>query len=387
MTLIAVSTIVRRAAPDEQSSYLRLVDLERNEVVATVATPESPRRTIDTNVRGGHRGTRGVSGFRDRFVVAISDRLFVLDPDWKLVKEISHPWVGMIHDVLATADGVWVTSTAACLLTKFDWDGELVQHWHWASDPELPYARGFRTPPAFDESIDYRVPAYGLGIHDAVHINAVVARDTNLLVNLGQVRSPSIQRWQRARAFGTRTGAALPAVRQAIDLLRTRQVRRGERRAAPAPLKAGASHAIVELELSDGRPGPARIVWHRRGTTRPNHNIGHAMGLLLFNDSLTGIAGADLETGKVEFTIPIPGSPTFARGLCLLDGEECLVGSQRPAAIYRVSLRDRAVTEAIELGGEPWETVYGICTVPDEFSGDSLVGFAAWASGLEPAPK
>ena len=293
--------------------------------------------------------------------------------------------MGGIHDVLAVEDGIWVTSTAASLLVKLDWAGELVQHWNWAADSELARALGFRRPPRFDDTIDYRVPAYGLGAHDVVHMNAVISRASRLVVSLGQIRSPAIQHWQRVRSSAMRTGEALPLSRRAIAVLRNRRMRGGEERSVPAPGKTAASHAIVELDLRDGRPGAARALWRQGGVSTPKHNVGFAGETVVFNDSEIGLAGVRLATGDPEYTIPIPGSPTFARGLCMLGGDECLIGSQRPAAIYRVSLRTRSVLDAIELDGEPWETVYAICTVPDEFSRSGFAGFEEWAAGLDVA--
>ena len=383
MTYLAVSTIVRRAAPDEQSSYLRIVDLDRGRVVATVAMPESHGRAVDPNARGGHRGSRGVSACGERFVAAANDRLFVLDPSWRLAREMTHPWVGGIHDVLAVADGVWVTSTAASLLVKLDWEGRIAERWHWADDAGLSRDLGFRKPPGFDEGVDYRVPAYGLGAHDVVHMNAVIARGPGLLVSLGQIRSPAAQRWQGARLAATRAAQVVPPIRRAIGTLRHRRMRGGELRELPAPGKRGASHAIVELDLEAGHPGAARVLWHRGGVSTPKHNLGAVDGSLLFNDSVVGVKAVDLRDGDIAFEIPIPGSPTFARGLCALGKDEWAVGSQRPAAVYRVSLGTRSVIDAIELGGQPWETVYAICRIPAAFSRERVEGFAEWAAGLD----
>ena len=330
-----------------------------------------------------------MSGFGDRFVVATNDRLFVLDPSWGLVRELTHAWIGGIHDLLAEQDGIWVTSTAASSLLKLDWEGNLLHHWHWASDADLAATLGFRRPPPFDESIDYRIPAYGLGAHDVVHLNAVIARGEGLLLSLGQIRSPAVQRWQGVRSAAMRTAERVPLARQTVALLRNRRMSAGEARSAPAPSKHGASHAIVQLERTEGRLGPARALWRQGGVGTPKHNVGvvetgePGSEELLFNDSELGVAIASVARGGISHTIPVPGTPTFARGLLMLSGGECLVGSQRPAAIYRVSLRTRTVLESIELGAAPWETVYAIAAVPGEFSRQSFEGFTGWAASLE----
>lgn len=382
MKLFAVSTIVRGAVSDEQSSFLRLVDLDGARVVATVGIPESRGRTTDPNPRGGHRGARGVGAAADRFVVAVHDRLFVLDPAWQLVGEISHPWMGGIHDLLVVDDGIWVNATAASLLIKVDWDGELVERWHWASDAELSRVLGFRRPPTFDASIDYRTAAYGLGAHDVIHMNAVVEDGSGLLLSFGQIRSPAIQRWQGLRSRAMHLAERLPGIRQLAGWLRARRMDAGEARTVPAPSKRAASHAIVSLELSQGRAGRSELVWHQRGITTPKHNVARIGGTLAFNDSEVGLAVLDPHSSGVEFTIPVPGSPPFSRGLAPLGEGQCLVGSQRPTSVHRLDLSRREVLQSIELGGHPGETVYAVCAVPPGFSTDSFDGFGEWARSL-----
>jgi hypothetical protein len=105
--------------------------------------------------------------------------------------------------------------------------------------------------------------------------------------------------------------------------------------------------------------------------------------MLVFNDSETGeLVGVDLDSGEIAFKLPIPGSPPFARGLHPLSENELIVGSQRPAAIYPVRLRQRSVGEAIELQGKPWETVHAICDVPEGFDADNFERFSEWAAGV-----
>ncbi len=382
MNLFAVSTIVRGASGDAHSAFMRLVDLDRGQVVATVAVPQSRSRAADPNARGGHRGARGVGGLGDRFVAAVHDRLFVLDPAWRLVREMSHPWIGGIHDILVVEDGIWINATASSLLAKLDWEGNLAQRWYWASDVRLARELGFRRPPAFHDSLDYRGAAYGLGAHDVIHMNSVVADGDRLLLSFGQIRSPAIQRWQGSRAKAMRLAERLPGPRQIVGWLRERRMNAGETQTLPAPSKRAASHAIVALQLENGRPGTASALWHQGGVTTPKHNVARIAGSLVFNDSEVGLAGLDTGCRELAFTIPIPGSPPFSRGLAVLDEGQCLVGSQWPAAVHRVDVPRREVIQSIELGGRPRETVYAISQIPDGFATDAFDGFGEWAEGL-----
>jgi len=213
------------------------------------------------------------------------------------------------------------------------------------------------------------------------------------LVSLGLIRSSATQRRETAKAAVAKVGTTFPPTRRILGALQRRRheqrhgppTHRGAQteRDRPAPTKPGSSHAIVELELGDQGLGPARVLWHQRDIATPKHNIWLHGQTLLFNDSDAGeLVGVDLASGRVELKIPIPGSPSFARGLHALSDDELLIGSQRPAAIYVVRLSERSVTQKIELGGQPWETVYAICELPPSFSGDDVDGFREWAAGV-----
>jgi hypothetical protein len=106
---IAVTSAVRYVGNSEFSGFLRIVDLERSEVLAVTPVPESSRRADDPNPRGGLRGAKGIGVAGGRFVLANADTLFVFDESWSQISEITHPWLGAIHDVLVEADGIWVT--------------------------------------------------------------------------------------------------------------------------------------------------------------------------------------------------------------------------------------------------------------------------------------
>ena len=97
---VAVTSIVRGAGADEGSGFLRVVDIDGHRVLAKVPVRESEYRTIDPNPRGGYRGAKGLSVHGDRLVVANSERLFVLDSRWRLLREISDSRMGSVHDIL-----------------------------------------------------------------------------------------------------------------------------------------------------------------------------------------------------------------------------------------------------------------------------------------------
>ncbi len=352
---IAVTSAVRHAGTADISGFFRVVELDSGRVPAKAPIPESAWRADDPNPRGGVRGAKGVSVHGDRLVVANSERLFVFDTSWALVAEITHPLMGAVHDVLAIEDGIWVTCSACDLLLKVDWHGEPVESWSWRSDAALVSALGFDSLPAFDPDADHRDPRVAQqGAHNIVHLNAVAPDDRGLLLMFGRIVDPRLVK-QRVKK------AALARVLARVGISRPLPTK-------PTPVPAstipGSSFAIVELPAG----GAPQVILHESGTTVPNHNVAALGDEVAYLDSNGGrlvVAGRD---GAERRAVPIPGSPSFARGLARIGERTFLVGSQAPLAVHVVDLDTGAVVETVELDGEPNESVYGLEVVPDAFA-------------------
>lgn len=385
-TRVVVSSVVRGASLAEPSGFVRIVDLDRASVIACAAVPEARHLADDPNPRGGLRGGRGVSSHKDTLVVASNDTLFVLDPSWRLRRELSHPLAGGIHDVHADEDGIWVSSTASSMVLKFSWDGDVSARWHWTEDRALVGALGFspHAVPELDPQRDYRVPAPGSGAHDVVHLNAVWRDGDRLLVNLGQVLTPAALRREQWRGLAARLGTRVPLVRRGVAFSRAARQHSRARHVGPAAPRKPGRHAIVSLKLEHGqiaRGTPAELIWLADGASTPKHNLmPSGPDTLWFIDSEHGcLVEADTARGVRRREIAIPGAPPFARGLLRLSAHEALVGSQRPAALYRVNLDDGSLRQSVDLAGEPSETVYAITAVPASFERDPA-GLAKLAS-------
>lgn len=353
---IAVTSAVRHAGAADFSGYVRVVDLASGEVALKAPIPESGRRADDPNPRGGVRGAKGVSALGDRLVVANSERLFVFDSAWSLAGEITHPLMGAVHDVLAVEDGVWVTCSACDLLLKVDWHGEPVETWSWRSEPSLVSALGFDSLPPLDSDLDHRDPrAAQQGVHNVVHLNAVTRSPDGLLVLFGRVLAPELVK-QRLRKAGLARALARVGISRPLPTKPTQ---------VPASTVPGSSFAVVELRDA----GPPQLVLHRSGTTVPNHNVEAVGDSIVYLDSNAGrLVVWDRESASERAAVAIPGSPSFARGLVRLDASTYLVGSQAPLALHAVDLSAGAVTETVELAGEPNESVYGLEIVPPAFA-------------------
>lgn len=368
---LVVTSVVRHADAEECSSFLRVVDVARGETLLTAALPESPYRREDPNPRGGLRGARGVSVLPDRLVVAASDRAFVFEPPWTLAAEITHPWMGGVHDVFAEPDALWIASTAADLLLKIGWNGTLLDAWSWREDETLVASLGFGKLGGFDESRDYRLPSPGIAAYDVVHLNSVSRSSRGLLLSFGRVLSPRALRLENVKGRLGRLGETGRVAGGLVAAARRLQDERRSLAPVPAPSRQGSSFALVGLHdggASLREEGRGEILFREAGTRVPNHDGLEAGNLLLFNDSnRCRLVAVDQETGVVYRSVEVPGSPGFARGLAEIGGGLYAVGSQNPAAVHLIDLEASEVIRSVRFDDKPGETVYGVAPLPESF--------------------
>ncbi len=367
MPLIAVSSVVREGVVGRPTGYLRVVDLEAERILYRGFPPESVYGRDDPNPRGGSRGTKGVSACADGLAIAVAERVSMFDSSWRLRGEVTHPWFGLLHGVLAEPDGVWVTSTACDLLLRLSWEGECVESWFWRSDAELRRALGFGSLPDFDPRRDYRDPLANGGGYDIVHLNSVARGRGGLLLNFGQVLGDRALRRHRRERLLIRPLEAFRATRPLLRWVRRRRLDRPPDHGhdgRPLPLN---SFALIELRgRPDGRA--ARVIHQADGIGIPNHDLVEAGDLLLYNDTNADSLVALDRDGREAGRVPLPGRPGFARGLAWLGGDLFLAGNQSPAAIHTVDIAAERVVSSLVLGGLPKECISGIAVLPEAFS-------------------
>jgi hypothetical protein len=395
MRLVAVSSVVREGVIGRPTGYLRVIDLDTGQILYRGFPPESVYSRDDPNPRGGSRGTKGVSACEGRLAVAVAERVCMYDHSWGLISEVSHPWFGMLHGILAEPDGVWLTATACDMLLKLSWDGELIDSWSWRSDPELRGALGFGSLPEFDPNRDYRDPLATGGGFDTVHLNSLARGREGLILNFGQVRSKRALRRHRREQLLIRSLERIPAGRRLLRWVRRRRLDQPPDHGPdnrPLPLH---SFALVRLpDRSDGEGGNSRkwapwaasVIHRRNGVGMPNHDVLEAGRLLLYNDTNTNeLVALDTE-GAEASRVPLPGRPGFARGLAWLGGDLFLAGNQSPAAIHTVDITASRVVSSLPLPGPPKETVFGIAVLPAEFAGhpSRLAGFESAPAAADP---
>lgn len=325
---VAITSVVRYARATEISGCLRVLDLDRSRLSFVTPSPESTFRAADPNPRGGTRGTRGISVYGERIVVANAERLFVFDTAWKLVAELSNELMADVHDVLAEERGIWVAATGIDQLLLVGWDGTLEHAWTFRKDRRLLKELGFgeRSLPRAEPILDLRDPRLRDAGYDRFHLNSLGRSENGLLLLFGRVR-PSEEP------------------------------------------NAEASSALLRA-TENGAGNPELEVLHRQpGVRLPSHNVAEDGDLLVYNDSSHHrLVAWDSAREEERCAVPIPGSPPYARGLARIGEELYLVGSQAPLSVHAVDLRRGEVVASYPLAGIQDEVVFGICPLPDGFA-------------------
>ena len=324
---VAITSVVRYSRETEISGSLRVLDLERGRLQFVTPSPESTFRAADPNPRGGTRGTRGISVYGDRLVVANAERLFVFDTAWNLVAELSNELMADVHDILADERGIWVAATGIDQLLLVGWDGALVHSWTFRKDGKLLKELGFgaRSLPRAEPTLDLRDPRLRGAGYDRLHLNSLGRSENGLLLSFGRVR-PSEE------------------------------------------LNAEASSALLRATVN-GAGDPQLDVLHRQESVKlPSHNVAEDGDLLVYNDSSRHrLVAWDTARGEERCAVAIPGSPPYARGLARIGSDLWLVGSQAPLSVHAVDTRLAEVVASYPLAGIQDEVVFGICPLPDEF--------------------
>jgi hypothetical protein len=362
VTRVAVTSQVRFSGQAAYSGFFRVVDLEDGRTLLTEPVPESRWRSADPNPRGGLRGAKGISVVDDRLVVGNTDSLFVIDSAWAGVAELTHPFTGSIHDVLAEDDLIWVTCTNADLLLKLAWDGTELDRWSWRADAALVASFGLGGLPTFDPGVDYRNPLeLQSGVHNAVHLNAVARVPEGLLLSFGRVLGRAEIRRRRIRAVPGRLAAQL-GFQKPFPTKPT---------ALPTTQLPGSSGAIVLLHETGDRLAGARaeLLLRVEDILVPNHNVVGTESSLVYCDSNgSRLVAVDRTTGAERAAVAIPGDPAFVRGLARLADDVYLVGSQAPLALHAVDLARGEIAASYELDGADNESVYAVCPLPPVFA-------------------
>src|SRR4051794_41909685 len=107
---------------------------------------ETPWAWAGANPRGGHRGGRGITSAGGRLAIANADEVHAFDRSWQRAAVLTDRSLGDIHELAATADGVWACSTRSDRLVHPRWGGSGRGRGGGGGGPRARGGFGDRTP-------------------------------------------------------------------------------------------------------------------------------------------------------------------------------------------------------------------------------------------------
>jgi hypothetical protein len=370
MPTFLVSTVRRRCPPEEPSGYLYAIDLPEGRVIQRSSIVEPLYRDLDTNPRGGMRGSKGIAVRPDQIALANFSRIFRYDPQWKLLGTISHPSCAGIHDILWEGDSLWAAGARADLLLRFGQAGELEEHMYLRRPSPAIHELGWKAPVLMSEhdirrgSLDLRHPLnIDKETYDRAHLNSVCRlSDGRRIVSLGFVFDEKFANLLHLKIRLIRLGV-WPLVKQVNRLagrVMGKKTTNMDQNLAYKP--AQACSALVELS-EDGRH---RLLLRLDGVTAPSHSL-LALDddtLIYLNTTRGDIVHFDPAAKRVLSQTHI-ADKGFLRGVTKLDNEHLLVGSR--GEIITFHLPSKQVAERLTYTQDAEEAVYDIKELPGHY--------------------
>ena len=122
------STVIRCTQSKEITGYLHKICLSSGNVLIKKPIPIDSHHPF-WNGRGGNRGGRGVCIHNEKVYLATATQIIVYDRDLNYLKDITHPYLAGLHEIVIDEEGIWCTSTIHDLIIKIDFSGKLLKSW------------------------------------------------------------------------------------------------------------------------------------------------------------------------------------------------------------------------------------------------------------------
>lgn len=367
---ILISTTNRHVPIDQPTGYLFTYDLDLNKVIQKTIIDEPPYHKENPNPRGGLRGLKGISLYKDQIGMVNSSTIFVYDKDWNPVKYFFHPSCASIHELSITDDGIWVTSTENDLLFLFDHNGKVIKHYDCRKmAPVLEKTNWVTRPFISSDAIlkgttDFRDPrTHDPVITDKAHINSVFPLDDgSVLISLGLLKNSNFSRLLLIKGQLVKIGiwGWLLSINSFLrkHVFKKVSESKGEMLIQPA---TGVS-AVVKISTN----GKVKPILHFEGSSVPSHSVRilkDGTGIYL-NSSVGELINFDLETGNIIFTDRI-GSK-FLRGARQLSDGSLVMGDGNHFIQYDIT--NKKVIRKEKITEETAPSIFDFCELPDEFS-------------------
>jgi hypothetical protein len=388
MTTLLITTIRRHTPYTEPSGYLYTYNLEEEMVLQRHIMAEPAYRQVDTNPRGGIRGSRGISIRPDQLALANAAMIFRYDPEWNLLGAISHPACNAIHDIhfgwdspgWNSPDTLWVTSARNDQLYQFALDGNLLSNHDlrlpspaitalkW-KPPVIMKAEDLRGGPGGRFPRDFRDPrTHEEEVYDRAHVNSLcLTAGGDMLVSLGLVLGVKFATLLRVKNRLVRIGLwqRLLAINRGMSrLLGTRKNMHSDLVVQPAR-----GHSAVFCIQPDGAH---RLVLALSGMTVPSHSLlplpdGSAIYLNTTEGCVVHFSPT-AQSGVLSSTRITDG---FLRGATLLPnqahgGLQLVFGSK--GELLKFDLASRRLLGSLRLTADANESIYDIKILPAHYA-------------------
>ena len=326
-----VTTIRRHTPFTEPSGFVYVVDAKKQQVLQRSTMIEPAHREVDTNPRGGMRGSRGISVAGDQLAIANASVIYLYDPQWHLQGIISHPSAAAIHDIHFHDKTLWATAARNDLLMQFDLGGRLLNHYYMRRPS--PATQALRWQPRIllsPESvrrgaIEFRDPrTHDEETYDHAHANSLCfLPNGEMLVSMGLVLNTSFSTLLRIKARLVRAGVwprLLAANRQIRSALRLKKNVHSDLVLQPARARS----AVVRIAPD----GAHDLVLALNGATVPSHSLLALPDETVIYLNTTAGTVVHFSPGNGEILSETRITEGFLRGVAPLSDDRYLMGSK-----------------------------------------------------------
>jgi hypothetical protein len=375
LTVLLVTTIRRHTPFTEPSGYIYLVDLEKQQVLQRSLMIEPAFREVDTNPRGGMRGSRGIAVREDQIAIANASMIFRYDPQWNLLGMITHPAMAAIHDIAFQGNTLWATAARTDLVFQFDFSGKLLQYFYMRNPCSALRALYWQPPILLNTEhllqgkIDFRDPrTHREETYDRAHVNSICfagaggsASNSEVLVSMGLVIGAKFASLMRVKSWLLKRGIwprLLAVNRWARDLLGMKKNVHSDLVVQPAK---GLS-AVVRLSPT----GDHRLVLALENVTVPSHSllVLKDQTMIFLNTTAGEMIHFEPEDGQILSTTKVTNG--FLRGVIQIDESRLLMGSKTELITF--DLRSLSVESKMAITQDINEAVYDIKILPAHYA-------------------
>jgi hypothetical protein len=368
MERFLITTIRRHTPFTEPSGYIYVLDAKNQQVLQRSDMIEPAYREVDTNPRGGMRGSRGISVEGDRIAIANASVVYLYNPQWNLQGIISHPSAAAIHDIHFHGGTLWAAAARNDLLMQFDLNGRLLNHYYLRKPS--PGTRALNWQPRIlltpetvrNGAIEFRDPrTHDEETYDHAHANSLCfLPNGDMLASLGLVLNTSFSTLLRIKARLVRAGVwprLLAANRQIRTALRLKKNVHSDLVLQPARAKS----AVFRIAPD----GAHDLVLALSGATVPSHSLLALPDetVIYLNTTAGSVVHFSPETGQVQSETRI--TEGFLRGVAPFANGKFLMGSKNEVITFDVN--GLKVIDTFKISEDKNESVYDIKALPDHF--------------------